>query len=275
MSIFEGSDYKIFFRKRLKSFPKEGRGQLLKVAAFLKTPPSTLSQVFHGDRHLTLEQAADIVDFLALSEKEAEYFLALVELARAGNPRLRKHCEKRLARIKEESQSIKTRVEHKKTLGENEKFIFYSSWHYSAVRILTSIPGFQRPPQIAASIGLSLQRVQEVLEFLVRHGLCVEAGGKYSYGPSSTHIGAEDPLVFRHHGNWRERALARHNQANALKPHELSLTIPTSTSREAMEKVKRELLDCADRVFKIFDESECELFGYLTLDLAEMAKQDA
>jgi transcriptional regulator with XRE-family HTH domain len=93
MTIFEFDDYKKFVDSRIKDYPSGGRGVFKLMAEAMKVPRSTLSQVFNGERDLTFEQAIDLAGFLELSSLETDFFMALVERSRAGNPRLRSFAE--------------------------------------------------------------------------------------------------------------------------------------------------------------------------------------
>jgi plasmid maintenance system antidote protein VapI len=99
MDLFNQEDYKLFVRGKVRAMASRGRGQYKKMAESLCVHPTLISQIFKGPRHLTPEQAAEVVAFLGLGEQEAEYFLTLVELNRAGSQRLKALLEKRRERI--------------------------------------------------------------------------------------------------------------------------------------------------------------------------------
>src|SRR5262245_25508125 len=100
MNIFRFDDYKDYAQARLKRMPHQGRGQLKKIAAHLRVPPSAISQVLGGRRDFTLEQAHGIADYLGLDQRESEYFYWLVQKNRAGTDKLRSFSETQLSRIK-------------------------------------------------------------------------------------------------------------------------------------------------------------------------------
>src|ERR1039458_749101 len=125
MNIFDFTNYKIFVNKRIREMPKGGRGQYRKMANFLAVNSVNVSQIFHGERHLTVEQACELVDFFGLSDLESQYFIALIERERAGTQKLKLVIQKRLNEILDRSQDLKQRLKQEKQLSEETKAIFY------------------------------------------------------------------------------------------------------------------------------------------------------
>lgn len=70
---------------------------------------------------------------------ELEYFSLLVQKERAGSHELREHLVRRLAQLKTEASKLSKRISHDRSLTDQERAIFYSSWIYSAVHLFTSL----------------------------------------------------------------------------------------------------------------------------------------
>ena len=264
MNIFDFSDYKKFVHFRLSGMPKRGYGQFRKIAQFLNVNSVNISQIFRGVRHLTVEQACDLGQFFGLSELEVQYFVFLVEKERAGTQQLKKLIETRLSETRQRAQNLKERLPQKMELNEEKRAVFYSKWHYSGIRLLSSIPGFQNPDTIANYFQLPRSDVARILEFLLATGLCKEDKGKYSMGPSSTHLEASSPLISRHHTNWRLKAI---EHVEHLSTEELCLSMPCSLSQKALREIRKELVECIDRLTKTIDEAPCEQLACLNIDL--------
>src|ERR1700722_2167771 len=118
MTIFKFDNYKEFINKRILLMPNRGRGQYRKMANFLALNSVNVSQIFKGDRHLTLEQACDLSEFFGLSEVEADYLIALVEMERAGSHKLKVKIRKRITDLLERSQDLKQRLRQDVELTE-------------------------------------------------------------------------------------------------------------------------------------------------------------
>lgn len=264
MNIYEFNDYKKYVNLRMVTLPKKGRGQFLRMANFLSISPVTVSQIFKGDRHLTIEQACDLSEFFGFTSLEEEYFTSLVEYERAGTYKLKKMIDKRLMSLRKNSQELKHRLKHDKRLSEQTKAIFYSEWYYSAIRLMTAVKGYQTPEELSKFMNLPIKRVSEVLQFLVACDLCKEENGLYQIGPNSTHIGSDHPLVMRHHSNWRSKNMEKMNH---LSSSELCVTLPCAISEKSIKHIKKELVDAIERITKMIDESPAEVLTCLTIDL--------
>ena len=93
-------DYKAFVNYWVAGLGKpRSRGQFRRMAAHLRVHPSLLTLIFRGNRDLTVEQAADLTQYLGLDSWESEYFLVLGERARAGRENLRGMMETRRKRL--------------------------------------------------------------------------------------------------------------------------------------------------------------------------------
>src|SRR5690242_4991269 len=130
MKILDFNNCRDFVTKTVRSLPKAGRGEFLKIAKHLGMHTSTLSQVLSGLKHFTLDQACLLADYFGLNELETQYLLHMVELERAGTERLRTTLKKQMARIKEQSRALSVVIPGKRKLSEPEKAVFYSNWFY-------------------------------------------------------------------------------------------------------------------------------------------------
>lgn len=274
MTIFEFEDYKKFVDARIKDYPSGGRGVFKLMAEAMKVPRSTLSQVFNGDRDLTFEQAIDLAGFLELSVLETEFFMALVERSRAGNARLRAFAEKKIETLREKSKTLSGRIVKKIYVTDKEKNAFYSEWYYSAIRLLCSVPELDSVPALSAHLGLPLGRTKQVMEFLLGCGLIVQEKNGYKIGPSSTHIGNEDPLVFRHHQNWRQQAIRRFTEYPYLEDDELCFTMPCTTDPDTMAKLRKSLLDAIVKITEQIDASKEAHLAFMNIDLLRVKNRN-
>ena len=107
----------------------------------------------------------------------------------------------------------------------------------------------------------------QVLDFLIGHGLCIETEGQIRPGPQSTHLPSTSPLIARHHGNWRVKAMERH--ASLALESELAYTSPMALSRTDAVMIRETLLQSIDQVVAIVDPSPSEATYCLNIDWFE------
>jgi uncharacterized protein (TIGR02147 family) len=268
MRISDFKDYRVFIRHRIEQLPRKGHGQFKKMADFLGIQTSMLSQIMAGHREMNAESASLLCEFFGLSDLESDIFLCLVQLARAGNPRLRTQLERQLKALYVQNEKIEKRIPKERELDESTKSVFYSQWYYSGIRLATALDGCNTVEAISDRLQLPRALVTRVLEFLVNNGLCVQNDEKLSYGPQSTHVSAESPLVTRHHANWRLKTM---EGFEGLGPSELLFTSPVAVSRKDAEVIRRKLLDTIDEWAKIADRSPSEKLMCLNIDWIEIA----
>lgn len=268
MSLFSGEDYKSFLRERIEQMPRRGHGELQRISTELKMHPTRVSQVVNGDMHFTVEQAAGLCRYLGLGQLETEYFVVLLQLARAGTEEARKLFRRQAQGIRERSKELVNRVPREKELDESEKAIFYSSWHYIGAHVLCSMEQYQTIDTLAAALAQPRERVKQIMDFLVATGLCVLEKERYKVGPKTTHLEATSPLVQRHHANWRLKAIHRHE---ALTSRELAYTCPVSLRREDQAALRELLVNTIQAFLKTVTESEPpDTAACLTIDWFEI-----
>jgi uncharacterized protein (TIGR02147 family) len=263
MKIFDFSNYRDFVTKTVRSLPKAGRGEFIKIARHLGIHTSTLSQVLAGIKHFTLDQTCALADYFGFNDLETEYLLHMVELERAGTERLRTTLKKQMLRIKEQSRELSSVVPGKRTLSEEEKAVFYSNWFYPGIWALTSIPEHQTADVISKYFRLPRLLVNRVVSFLVSTGLCVEENGLLRPGTTYVHLEADSPFIGRHHASWRQKAIERHP---VLSESEIAYSSPLSISKDDAEKIRKLVIVWVEQVNKIREPSPCEALYFLNID---------
>lgn len=263
IKAFEFDNYRKFMKKRLSEMPNRGYGQLSQLARHLNVHPTLVSQIMKGQKSLTTDQAALSAEFFGLSELETEYFVTLVQVERAGPPAAKSLALKLLRRLKEQSQQLSKRLSSEGRLSDEQRAVFYSDWTYSAVRQSVALPEIQTVEEIAAHLGLPLRKVQLVMDFLLKTGLCKSERGSLKVGPASTYVEAGSPWARVHHGNWRQRALSVMDRGAAENLH---FSSPLTISRADAERVREKLVQFIEEINQIVDPSPSEELYCLNFD---------
>lgn len=263
MRVFEFDNYKEFLTAWIENRPKKGRGELQKISKHLNIHSTMVSHIVRGDKHLSLEHGCSLAEYLGLNDLETNYFLTLIQFDRAGSHLLRKRIQKNLEELKNKSQQIKNRLPSSAELKEEDKAIFYSHWLYSALRLTTTIPEHDDRRKLLESFNFPANVVNEMLDFLLAKGLCVEENEQIKIGPSKTHLSKESPLVWKHHQNWRIKAFDRHQK---LEDEELFFTSPLTISKKDMAVVREKIVQLIEQVSSVVDETEPERLACLNID---------
>lgn len=255
MSIYQYDNYRKFLKDQLKLMPKKGYGQLSRLAKHLGINSAYLSQIFQETKSFSQDQALAAASFFNLGEMETEYLLTLVQLDKAGSKELKNFLLKKINKLQEESQKIRSRVTVDTQLSPIHQGIFYSDWAYSAVRQATTLISHQQIEGISQLLGLSSKRVSHILEFLVQTGLCKIDNNQFKIGDRRTHLDAESPLVKLHHQNWRAKAV---EQIYDSWENKLHFTSPMTISNSHAKKIREMLVDFIEQVGKVADSSTSE-----------------
>ncbi len=266
MNIFEYSDYKQFVVERVAQMPHKGRGQFRLMGLHLNLGSTVISQIFKGARDLTPEHGVKLCDFLGLAEIESKYFMTLLLKARAGTHELKNYYLKEEEKLKKEGQQIKSRITVHQEITEEHKALFYSDWIYSGIRMLSAVGKYNTVDDFAEYFRLPRSRVQQVVEFLLRTGLCVEENGIIKVGPQSTHLDNKSPLVNSHRKNWHLKAIEKMNGQN---DDDLFYSAPMSLSREDRGIIREELVGVISKTLKRVHKSNEENVACLNIDWFE------
>lgn len=266
MNVFEFRDYKVFLNHWIKEHPKGGRGQLKKMADYVGVSTTLISQVLKADKHFSMETAAEITEYIGLNNKETEYFLLLIEHQRAGAFKLKKILEKRLEREQSAGAQLKNRLKTDRQLSDDEKMQFYSSWMYSAIRILSAVPEMIDAKTISERLNIPLGLTSEIINFLLEKNLCVIENNKLTYGAYRTHIGKDSPFAVKHHQNWRLKGF---QPMELRRDEDLFFTQPMALSKDAAEKIRLMLPGIIGQLHSIGGPSESEVVRCLNIDWFE------
>lgn len=270
-SIFQHANYVEFLRAYIESQPKAGRGLINKLALYLNVHATLISQILSGQKHFSIEQVFEVCEFLGLTNLEKEYFLLLVQKGRAGSKKAEKFFNAQILKIKTQAMKLSERVSQDQVLTETQKAIFYSSWLYSAIRIFTAFDDSKTLEEIITEFSISRARAVEVINFLVEAGLCKQDGVKYKVGVLSTHLDNRSPFIVRHHMNWRNRALQRHDN---VADTELVYSAPMALSEADFDLLREELTEWIKRMVVRVKHSPSETMAFLNIDFLLMNKKD-
>lgn len=263
MNIFEFREYKPFLMHWLQIQPNRGRGLPGKLAEHCRLSPAMLSQILNGEKHLSLEAANDVGGFIGLSDDQLDYFLLLVNFARAGSQSLKARYKQQVLFEQKRNNEILKKMKPDAVLDDASKAIFYSNWIYSGVRNMTACPDFKNVDQIAAHLRLSRASVQRTIDFLLASGLCVLKNGELHVGPQVTHLDNQTSLVGKHHQNWRLQSMNK-----MLDPNQENLffTSPMSLSVEAADLIRQKIPTFIEQVRKLVGPSSSEVVRCLNID---------
>lgn len=269
-NIFEFQDYKAYLGAWIVSQPNGGRGIKSRIAEHARCHLAYISQVLSGVSHFSLEQADALQPLLEHGEEEANYFLLLIEFARAGTPSLSKHFERRIQKVLDQRAQLKNRFTDKRSLNTEDQTIYYSHWAYIAVHMAVLNPKLRTAGAIARYFDLSVSKISQILDFLASVGLVKNERGVFAPGEVRIHLGHDSPMISKHHTNWRiqaVRSLERETQ------QELHYSGVISVSFANLPKVREVMIRTLEDVRKIVKDSEDDAVYCYSLDLFGLGRE--
>jgi uncharacterized protein (TIGR02147 family) len=263
-SVYDYDTYKTYLNDRLDS--QGGRGSRTKLSKAVGCQTAYTAQVLRGSAHFSLEQAEAINDFLGHSEDEGHFFLLLIQRERAGTKRLQQRFNQQIKMIREKRLLLVNRLKGTQSLRQNEQVTYYSAWYYGAIHALVSVPGFDNPKEIASYLHMDTKKVREVIDFLTSIGVLgyeTDQGDSLKVGRKSIHLGADSPLIAKHHTNWRLQAIRSLERTN---PEDLHYSSVISISEADAARVREILVKTIESIKPIIRQSDEEAVKCLSLD---------
>jgi len=260
--VFDFENYREYLIWRL---PKQGekRGSRTKLAEKLNCQPAFISRVLQGVADFSLQQGPLISEFLGHTEKEEEYFFLLLHLGKAGSKKLETYYLKQINKIQEERKKIVERIQVRESLRAEDQILYYSSWIYSAIHILITIPTFRTLDDLANILQLPLQQVQNALDFLLASGVVQFNDGEYTPAISRIHLPKGSVMLSKHHQNWRLQAMQALERGSN---NNLFFSGPISISKKDTEIIRQKILKFLEELEQIISPSKEEEMHCLNID---------
>lgn len=266
MSVYEAKEYKSYLKTWVETRPGGGRGEYRKMADSLAISTTMISQVVNGEKHFSMEVASELCDYLALSDREAEFFLLMVESERAGSVRYQQRLKKRLEALREQALKIEERYNTDRDLTEMEMARYYSSWVPTGlVHLLATDPKYDIDG-LAQRLKLPREQVAKVMTLLLEAKIVVEKKGQFEIGVKRTYLPPDSPLVAKHHQNWRLQAFSKMNHQSDT---DLFFTVPMSLSAETSAQIRKELRETIVKILDWVGPSPSEVVRCLNVDWFE------
>lgn len=264
MSVYNFKGINAFLRHHIAHLPKNGRGEISRIAQQVDVSTSLVSQVLAGQKTLTPEQTQKLIEYLGLVGLEADYITFLNQKERAGSKVLENFWQNKIEEIRQKSLQISARVKSDKALTSEQQSIFYSSLFYSAVRLYTSVGDHGKSiDEICERFDISRVKANTVLNFLVETGLCVEKNQKFFLGSQKTHLEKNSPYMLRHLGNCRLSAI---QQIESLSDEELMYSATVSLSENDFYLLREEMVEFIKKFLNRVHSSPSEEVACLNLD---------
>jgi len=262
--VFHYENYRKYLNDFIADRPRGTRSDLAKC---LNCQPGYVTQVLKGEKDLSLEQGLAFAQFAGLKGGEKDFFITLLQKDRAGTSALRAYCNEQLEQLRARSAAVlQERLPLPKRIEGRDLVEYYSAWYYAAIHVCLSISSLREPSALAKELKLPLSSVVRALQYLERVGFAEHVDGEYHLTQNSIHLGGDDPLVSKHHANWRVRTLQALEQGSLSNANSVHFSSVITLSREDARKIQGKLIEWIREAQAISHPSPEEVTRVLCVD---------
>jgi len=266
--IWKYKDYKDLLTDKItaeKGLSKSG------LAKACNCQSAYISQILNGHANLSAEQLLSAGEYINLSESEIDFFILLHSFNKAGTSQLRKYYKTKIDEFIEHSLNLSKRLDVKNTLTEDEKAKYYSSWLYTVIHLMTTLPEKMTIERISSHLSITQSKASDVTNFLQTCGLIQKKNNYYLPGKTRFHLDSNSHLLPLMHLNSRNLVIEK---IQKFKTSELSSNLIYSSaitlSKDDFKKIKNILISAIQDSKEIIKDSSEEVLGLFNLDFIEI-----
>jgi hypothetical protein len=129
------------------------------------------------------------------------------------------------------------------------------------------VPALQTIDALESALGISRERLLEVLAFLKETGLATEVRGHFQVGLNRLHLGKDAGLIRQHHSNWRIEALKSLDRGRgAQNEQSLHYSAVVSLSESDAVKLREHWVKALEEFSRVIAPSREETVRALVID---------
>jgi uncharacterized protein (TIGR02147 family) len=156
-------------------------------ARFLEIEPAQLSRVLNGKQNISTTAASGVAERLYKSQREREYFIALVTYVTAKRASVKENALLTVRKLAPQESTVQIQL---------DALAVISDWYHFPMLDLTTLDGFKLTPTSAASyLGISEIEAKLAIDRLMKLGLLIEVRGQLK--KSSAHIATPNGVPSR------------------------------------------------------------------------------
>ena len=262
VSVYNFDDYRKYIEAVVKE-RKNAWGIWSQIAKAAGCQSTYLTQSMKGRAELTADHVIGIAEFFELSSDETQFFILILDYGRAATKKLKDFLYEKIRKTKKDQEDLAKRINQPRLdVGEKET-LYYSSWYWSAIHVMLSIPIYKTTAKISERLQLPLEQTKFVLTQMKVYGLVKQERDHWTLAAGDIHIPKHSPLIGMHHQNWRTRAVM--DSTNPFSDG-LHFTGVHSMSFQDAAKIKSLLLDLVDKNKRIIAPSPEEEAFCINLD---------
>jgi len=266
MKLIETTDYKAYLKHRITE-NADIRGYQTQMAKAAGCSKSFLSQVLAKDIDLTRDQAYGLCQFFHLFAAETDYFLLLVDMARASGSELKSYLQQK---VKAAQHTLAGDLEKKvQSPSHKEPMMtaYYSDIHFGIIHMLLLIPGCSTAAALVKKINIPEDKVLFYLHQLKEMGLVKVTKNHWQALENENNLQRGSDLSVWHHVQWRLQSVQHIKGKDEKALHYSSAFTMSRKDYEKLKELVTEMLaECRRRALTSPSEEmyilNCDLYSY-------------
>lgn len=272
LDLYSFSNYRNYIEKFIDTSPNNGRGQRTKIAEVMNVKVSYVSRILQEKADLSMEQALSLGKYFQYDHDEMDYFLLLVNYARAGSKSLQIHLKEKIKKIQNERMQLKNQLVPKRDLTEKEQAQYFSNLDNALVHLSLTLPNVNTADDITNKINIPRERVAEILKMLVQLQLVKkDIYGNYETLEQRLFLPSDSSIISNYHAQRRMQVIPYLNHSNDIDLH-YSSTI--SISKEDFLEIKKVLVKALESARTRIKDSGTEQLCGFNLDFYRITNEE-
>jgi uncharacterized protein (TIGR02147 family) len=231
---------------------------------------SKLSKVLSGTQHLTLDQAFLVSHYFNFDSKETEFFMTLVQIARAVNGKFKTHLQKKLRAFQNNGAVVMNQRET--VFSRSEEALLHSSPYFLAVWHLSMIDGQNSVTHIAHRLKIDVGLVSQVTACLVKLGLVENMNNRIVPTVRRIDVSSTSSQIDKFLSNWRFVGIEK---LNGSEKGNFFYSEPMTLGKNAYAMLRRRMEVAIAECKTIMETERSEVAICLNIDLFEFGRSDS
>jgi uncharacterized protein (TIGR02147 family) len=269
-NIFDFRDYRRFLRASIDFERSRQKGAQSRLATKIGCQSAYISMVMADRAEFSAEQALASGEFFGLSPNETQYYLLLLQSARAGTEKLRQFVNAQIEERLQQRSNLAQRLQYETELTAPQKAQYFSAWYFAAIHIGLTVPSLQSEDAIAAYFRLPIATVRQVIEFLVQTGLAQRNQNLIQTGPTRIHTSADSGFANQSHINLRLQAIIDLQRPN---PDHFHYSSVVSMSATDLKKLRETMIRAIEEIRRTVRDSREEEVVVYSMDLFNLGSR--
>lgn len=267
-NIWKYKEHKDFVKDTIENTKGLTKSALAKAC---QCQSAYISQILNGHANFSIEQAISAGSYLGLLPQEQDFFILLYQENRAGTVEARSYFQNKIEISINENLTLSKHINTKTMLTKDEKTQYFSNWYYTALHLSTTLMDSPNLMEMAKMFDLSIERVTEIMDFLLKTGLVIKENNKYKPGETRLHLDSKSYLTPLVHSNTRHFVIdkiAKLEQKDFADNLIYSSTI--SLSHKDYLKIKEKLIKTIKEIKTTIKDSKEETLGVFNIDFMRL-----